>query len=104
MKKSLFKAAYEEAMKQLANDLSGKLTQNAILDGWDPKVARDLSVVYDKGVMSMTHNPAHAEKMFDHEYGTETSAPKGTIRKMYSSKDDIANHFAKLIEQKVIKL
>lgn len=102
--KKTFSTAYKTASKELAREMSRQLTHHAINDGWDREVAAGLSVNYDHGSFSTSHNPKHSAQVFDLEYGTETSAPKGTIRKMHASKGELADRFAKLIERSVKKI
>lgn len=97
------KKAYEEASRELAREMSRQLKGNALKDGWDSQVAMGLNVSYDSGVFETSHNPAHSTEVFDLEYGTESQSGKATIRRMYSSKEDLLNRFAVLFERAVFK-
>lgn len=102
MTKELRKA-YEEASKELAREMSRQLKSNALADGWTPEVASGLKVSYEEGVFETSHNPEHSTMVFDLEYGSEASSPKGTIRKMSANKKELLDRFATLFERKAFK-
>jgi hypothetical protein len=102
--KKIFSEAFEKASKKLASEMSSQLTQNAQGDGWPSSVAQGLTVQYDQGTFNMGHAPEHSTMVFDLEYGTETNAPKGTLRKMHNSTKELTNRFATLYEKYLVKL
>ena len=103
MTKPLFDAALKQAKRQLARDASRQLKRNAANDGWG-EVGAGLSVSYSNNLFEVKHDPEHSTQMFDLEYGTETTSPKGTIRKMYASTDELADRFAVLFDKAVKKI
>jgi len=102
MKKTL-NDVYKDACKELARDMSRQLTSNAVNDGWNVQVATGLDVKYDSGVFETTHNPEHATQVFDAEYGDQNQLGKATIRKMYSSKKELLDRFAHILEKELMK-
>lgn len=102
--KKIFSEAFEKASKRVAADMSKQLTRNAVRDGWHPDVAAGLTVSYSDGTFSSSHAPEHSTAVFDMEYGTETTAPKATIRKMQNSTKEISDRFSVLYEKILVKL
>jgi hypothetical protein len=70
-------AAIEHAAAQTARVMGAQLRTSAINDGWHPDAASSLSVEYKDGKFVANSSSGHA---FDHEFGTETSIPKATVR------------------------
>ena len=101
--KKIFSTAYKKASAELAREMSRQLKRNAYSDGWNPEVAAGLTVSYDNGAFSTSHNPAHSTTVFDMEYGTEQAKGKGTIRNMHNSTDEHVDRFAALYEKWVMK-
>ena len=99
-----FSKAFKKASEQLAREMDSQLKKNAVSDGWPQDVAHGLSVALDNGSFSTSHNPAHATVVFDMEYGGETASPKGTIRKMHNSTDELTARFASIYEKWLVKL
>jgi len=81
-----------------------QLKRNAASDGWPQNVAQGLTVAFDNGTFSTSHNPAHTTMVFDMEYGGETTAPKGTLRKMHNSEKELTDRFAVIYEKWLVKL
>lgn len=70
-------SAIKRTQKILEKEMTASLRQRALSDGWDIGSASSLSIgVSDKVTTSMASTVG-----FDHEYGTEGTAPKGTVRK-----------------------
>lgn len=70
-------AAIEHSAAQTARVMGAQLRSSAINDGWEKDAAGSLRVEYKEGKFVATSGSGEA---FDHEFGTETSKPKATIR------------------------
>ena len=70
-------AAIEHAAAQTARVMGAQLRSSAVNDGWHPEAASSLNVEYKEGkfVASSGHDAA-----FVHEFGSETSSPKASVR------------------------
>lgn len=70
-------AAIEHAAAQTARVMGAQLRNSAVNDGWHPDAASSLNVEYRDGKFVASSTSGNA---FDHEFGTETSTPKATVR------------------------
>ncbi len=70
-------AAIEHAAAQTARVMGAQLRTSAVNDGWHPDAASSLNVEYKDGKFIASSPSEHA---FDHEFGTQTSTPKATVR------------------------
>lgn len=98
----IFSKAAEKAKRELSKAMDRQLKKNALKDGWDPEVAMGLTVSYDNGVFSTSHEPAHSDQVFTMEYGMPTSSPKATIRKLQSDSESALDAYAKLFEKNLL--
>jgi hypothetical protein len=70
-----------KAQEDMAKTMSDELRAAAIKDGWEPKVAKEISIKYHQGAFKYDLGDKHADSAFMHEFGSETAPPKATIRK-----------------------
>ncbi|CAB4128705.1 hypothetical protein UFOVP223_98 [uncultured Caudovirales phage] len=61
--------------------MTDQVQQRALSEGWDPEVASSLSVRYQHKKFIMSVADEHKNRAFDFEFGTQNSAPKGTLRR-----------------------
>lgn len=79
--KKIFSQAFKEASELLAKEMDRQITRAARQDGWSRSAAKSLGVSYGEGGFNVNIAPGMETMAFDLEYGTETTSPKGTIRK-----------------------
>jgi hypothetical protein len=104
VKQDFFKRLYKRALKELSKELTGQLQKHALQDGWDPKVAAGLTVSFNGTSLNAAHENQYGTMMFDLEFGTETTPPKATIRKMGNNTDDMRDKFAVICERLLSKI
>ena len=97
--------AFPQAAAQTARSMTYTLRQSAIDHGWDPKIANKLFVVHT-GSEFKVHVPArYKAKVYDLEYGTQSTPPSAVIRKFNNRPEHMEkaflNHLSKLTKGKL---
>jgi hypothetical protein len=75
------KQALKSTLNQLTAQMTAQVRRHALSDGWEQDVANSLSVVHTNNSLSIQVDDQFADKAFTHEFGTENSSPKATLRK-----------------------
>jgi len=97
--------AFPQAAAQTARSMTYELRQSALDHGWDPKVASKLFIVHNGSEFKL-HVPArHKAKVYDLEYGTQSTPPSAVIRKFnnrpQSMEKALLSNLAKLTKGKL---
>ena len=78
--RKVFKAI-RQAQADAANSMTERLRSSAIASGWNAEVAANISLEHDGKAFSLNIHPDYKARVFDHEFGTETTPPRSVLRK-----------------------
>lgn len=93
------KTAIEKAAHDTALYATLELRNHAISDGWEPEVADGLSVEYVDGKFNTKIHSGVSDRAFVHEYGTEVTRPKATVRTFKEDNSHIKEVFARQLHK-----
>lgn len=99
MKKYL--SAVTNATHDIAKFMTYDLRSVAVREGWEPEVASGLSISYDGNKFAYNLGDQFSEQAFNHEFGTETTRPKATVRRYLNDLSGAQKVMGKLIEKHV---
>lgn len=96
--------ALKNSLHQLAVHMTDQLQQRALSEGWDPEVANSLTVNYQHKKFIMNVADEHKNRAFDIEFGTQKTAPKGTIRRFGNENEAAGVDFVRMFTEWVDRL
>jgi hypothetical protein len=90
--------AADTAAHEIAAFMTADLRSKAKEAGWHPKVSNSLLVKFEGGQFGVHVPDEHKQAAFDHEYGTEHTAPTGIIRKYGNDFSHVAKKYGELVK------
>jgi hypothetical protein len=97
----LFSKAIKSAATKLAPRLTSTLVQYAIADGWEPRVAKGLKVIYKDNKYQFSVNGSVEKQALAYEYGDGNRRPKGTVRRFGNLNDMAGKEFVVLFKKEL---
>ena len=96
--------ALKNTLHQMAVHMTDQVQQRALSEGWDPEVASSLTVNYQHKKFIMSVADEHKNRAFDIEFGTQNTAPKGTLRRFGNENQPAEVDFVRMFNDWVNRL